>query len=56
MSFLKDLKQLQPVPVGFPGLRVYRLLDIWVVVKIKVPFWVPIIVRHLLFRVPKKGP
>ena len=29
---------------------------IWVVVKIMVPFWVPIIIRHLLFRVPKKGP
>ena len=28
----------------------------WVVVQIMVPFWVPIIVRHLLFRVPKKGP
>ena len=27
-----------------------------VVVKIMVPFWVPIIIRHLLFRVPKKGP
>ena len=27
----------------------------WVVVKIMVPFWVPNIVRHLLFRVPKKG-
>ena len=27
----------------------------WVVVKIMVPFWVPIIIRHLLFRVPKKG-
>ena len=26
----------------------------WVVVKIMVPFWVPIIIRHLLFRVPKK--
>ena len=25
----------------------------WVVVK---PFWVPIIIRHLIFRVPKKGP
>ena len=24
-------------------------------VKIMVPFWVPIIVRHLIFRVPKKG-
>ena len=29
---------------------------VWVVVKISVPFWVPIIIRHLLFRVPKKGP
>ena len=28
----------------------------WVVVKIMVPFWVPIIIRHLLFRVPNKGP
>ena len=28
----------------------------WVVVKIMVPFWVPIIVRHLIFRVPKKEP
>ena len=26
------------------------------VVKIMVPFWVPIIVRHLVFRVPKKEP
>ena len=29
-------------------------LAIWVVVKIMVPFGVPDIVRHLLFRVPKK--
>ena len=29
---------------------------IWVVVKIMVPFWVLIIIRHLIFRVPKKGP
>ena len=28
----------------------------WVVVKIMVPFCVPIIIRHLLFRVPNKGP
>ena len=28
----------------------------WVVVKIMVPFWVPIIIRHLIFRVPKIGP
>ena len=31
-------------------------MSIWVVVKIMVPFWVPIIIRHLLFRVPRKGP
>ena len=30
--------------------------SIWVVVKIMVPFWVPIIIRHLIFRVPRKGP
>ena len=29
---------------------------IWVVVKIVVLFWVLIIIRHLIFRVPKKGP
>ena len=28
---------------------------IWVVVRIMVPFWVPIFIRHLLFKVPKKG-
>ena len=28
--------------------------DTWVVVKIMVPFGVPILIRHLLFRVPKK--
>ena len=27
-----------------------------VVVKIMVPFWVPIIIRHLLFRVPQNIP
>ena len=30
--------------------------DNMVVVKTMVPFWIPIIVRHLIFRVPKKGP
>ena len=27
----------------------------WVIVKIMVPFWIPMIMRHLVFRVPKKG-
>ena len=31
--------------------RFYR----WMVVEIVVSFWVPIIIRHLLFRVPQKG-
>ena len=30
--------------------------SIWVVVKVMVPFWVPILIQHLLFRVPKSGP
>ena len=33
-----------------------RLIRIWVVVNIRVPFWVTIIIRHLIFRVPKRGP
>ena len=37
------------------ALELKVLLNTWVVVKIMVPFWVPIIIRHLLFRVPKKG-
>ena len=28
----------------------------WVVVRIMVACWVPTIIRHLIFRVPKKGP
>ena len=28
---------------------------IWVVVKIMIPFWVLIVMRHLIFRVPQKG-
>ena len=30
--------------------------SMWMVVKIVVPIWIPMIVRHLIFRVPKKGP
>ena len=28
----------------------------WVVAKIMVPLWIPIIIRHLRLRVPNKGP
>ena len=31
-----------------------RVKDIWVVVKNRLPFWVLIIMRHLIFRVPKR--
>ena len=37
-------------------LRKAKAQQIWVVVKIMVPFWVPIILRHLILREPKKGP
>ena len=26
----------------------------WMVVKIMGPFWIPVIIRHLIFRVPKR--
>ena len=32
-----------------------KVSTIRVVVRIMVPSWIPIIIRHLLFRVPKKG-
>ena len=41
---------------GFGLMHITPTVSIWVVVKMMVPFWVPIIVRHLIFRVPKKGP
>ena len=30
-------------------------IPIWVVIKIMAPFWIPIIIRPLIFRVPQKG-
>ena len=44
----KSQEASDPEAEGAPG-------SMWVVVKIMVPFWVPTIIRHLLFRVPKKG-
>ena len=44
--------RLERLPMKFASQRI----NMWVVVKIMVPFWVPNVVRHLLFRVPKKGP
>ena len=43
-------------PWPSPQKRELSAGSVGVVVKIKVPFWVPTIIRHLLFRVPKKGP
>ena len=40
---------------GLQGRLAFRL-SIWVVVKIMVPVRIPVIIRHLIFRVPKKGP
>ena len=37
------------------SLYFWQTFHIWVVVKIMVPFWIPIIIRHLIFRVPQKG-
>ena len=37
------------------GIKLRLAFGIWVVVKIMVPFWIPIIIRPLIFRVPKKG-
>ena len=49
---------LQSRGLGFvkPGLGLRTTFGvIWVVVKIMVLFWIPIIIRHLIFWVPKKG-
>ena len=43
-----ELETLDPIPP--------RLGFMWVVIKIVVPLWIPTIIRHLIFRVPKKGP
>ena len=36
--------------------NIVDIVNMWVVIKIMASFWFPIILRHLLFRVPKKGP
>ena len=40
----------------FQGLADYQGGLHGVIVKIMVPFWITIIIRHLIFRVPKKEP
>ena len=46
----------RPEASSIPAGRGTLKASIWVVVKIMVPLWVPIMIRRLLFRVPKKGP
>ena len=56
---LRALRQAK-LRLGLRGQRLAERLGerifTWVGVKTMVPFWVPIIIRRLLFRVPKKGP
>ena len=42
------------LPVVFKGITHFSKVSIWVVVNILVLFWIPIIIRHLIFRVPKR--
>ena len=56
-----EAEALEPPNSKSPKLRKPEVLGpfkkpTWVVVKMMVPFCVPIIIGHLLFRVPKKGP
>ena len=50
---------MYPKSIYFGPMTVYRdysKVPIWVVVKIMVPFGVLTMIRHLMFRAPKKGP
>ena len=47
--------QRYPIPSPYQESRTRILVAIWVVVKVMVLVWIPIIMRHLIFRVPKKG-
>ena len=40
----------------YGGLEVVGVFFTWVIVTIMVPFRVLTVIRHLVFRVPKKGP
>ena len=59
---LIDFGQVMYVPVepvvevSFTPEMLFLVLWKWVIVNIMVPFGVPITIRHLIFRVPKKGP
>ena len=47
-------RSARPVQGGSRLIRAELKGFTWVVVKTMVPFWVPSIIRHLLFRVPKR--
>ena len=42
-------------PMGCHELLPGSVNHTWVVVKV-MPFWIPMIIRHLIFRAPQKGP
>ena len=50
------LKKLLPIAKRHEAPDPKPKRTMWVVVTIMVPFWVPIIIWHLFFRVPKRGP
>ena len=54
---LYSVKRFSETPVRIsPQLFPSLLGLIWVFVKVMVPFWIPSIIRHLIFRVATKGP
>ena len=59
LEIATSMKAVVPAPLrqgcNDPTLRRPKK-STWMVVKIMVPFWAPVIIRHLIFRVPKKGP
>ena len=56
-SSMLRMNEAEGVRVVFrPRAEAIGIRVIGVVVKIMVPFWVPIIIWPLIFRVPKKGP
>ena len=52
----ENSKRIMGVFLGDVTTHLFREAFIWVVVKIMVPFCVPIVMRLRIFRVPKKGP
>ena len=54
--FLGDIYKRTTVDIGVYKGSLFTENIIWVIVKMMVSFWISIIIRHLICRVPKKGP